>query len=422
MDKELRVRLEFERTGQLDALRRLRQHNQHQRVRQALPQRAEDMIAMEAVLIPCPNALAAFRRLSKTGERRYFLRLAHTLLAADLGRVLAHPCMGPWMALMAPVRHHTIATPEEFAPRGCSPERVAHQFMRHLFGQQTLPRWLWKGIWQQGHQDLLLPAIYALKGQSLRELPNPPAALSKRLVHHFLRAPMGSCYQEGYRWAQVRRWGGNMRHFVSLRDTLIWVNDDEKAFWESLIQFLASQPPITPKEVALLHQYLRYQRFGRHQRGEWEDSFPQQPENPHFKYLHLSLETLLGHARQHEAEFGQLYQARLKGWPKLLPQLTFGYMSVDAQVRWEAVELTSQQQLMLESRRMNHCVKTYVHYCLRGTSSIFSLRRNGKPVATIDLNPRTMKVDQVQGPCNTPLEGEVQEAYEVWLACAGVRG
>jgi PcfJ-like protein len=421
MDKELRVRLEFERTGQLDALRRLRQHNQKQRVHEALPQHAEDMPAMEAVLAPNPYAHGAFRNLSKNEDKRYFLRVVRALLACGQGKTVAHPNMGALIALICPEKHLTVQTPEEFVPRGVSPERVAKQLMHHLFGQHTLPRWLWKGLWQHGHEELLYSAIYAMQGKSLRELPGTRPALSKRMVHHFLRAPEGSCYQKGYRWAQVRRWGGTMRHFVSLRDSLIWVDDDEKEFWELLIKYLMSLPPLPAKEVNLLHQHLRYQRFGRHHNSDWSDCLPSQPENPHYKYQHLPMEKLLEQARQHQADCEALYRARLNGWPMRLPNLAFGYISVDRRVRWEAVELTSQQQLILESRRMNHCVKTYVNYCLQGTSAIFSIRRNGKSVATIDLNPGTMKVDQVQGPCNTALEGDVLEAYEVWRSCVGLQ-
>jgi len=64
-------------------------------------------------------------------------------------------------------------------------------------------------------------------------------------------------------------------------------------------------------------------------------------------------------------------------WPSLLPVYSTGPFT--------AVELDCGYLLAEEGLEQRHCVGTYVHACSSGASRIFSLRRSGKRVATIEL-------------------------------------
>jgi hypothetical protein len=420
MDKDFRVRLEFERTGQIDAWRRLRRHNRQQKTRQAFPQNPEDSTAMQALLSKYPHALREFDRLSKTGCKRYFLRLTTTLMAVGRARVLANNDMAQFLAFILTAKHLTVRAPEDFVPKSRNPERVGRELMHHLFGNFQVSPWIWYGVWNWCDANLLMPCIYQMQGRSLRELPQPPRQLSKRLLHHFQRAPEGCTFFQAYRWAQVRRWGGNMAHFMSLWRELGYTASEEEPFWETVVQYVVRHKPVAAKQMELIAAYLRHARFGIHENYTWQDALPAQPANPHFKFHHLTMEELIERSKAHHEECSRLYASRSLQWEKRLPHVAFGYTSIDRDLSWEAVELTSAQQLHLESRKMNHCVKTYVSRCLGGYAAIFSIRRNGKPMATIEVNPKTLKITQVQGPCNSPLVGETKWAFDLWRACAGV--
>ncbi len=64
-------------------------------------------------------------------------------------------------------------------------------------------------------------------------------------------------------------------------------------------------------------------------------------------------------------------------WPALLPTFATG--------PFVAVELDCGYLLAEEGLEQRHCVGSYVHACSSGASRIFSLRRSGKRVATIEL-------------------------------------
>lgn len=75
----------------------------------------------------------------------------------------------------------------------------------------------------------------------------------------------------------------------------------------------------------------------------------------------------------------------------------------------DIVPLTSALELAEEGIRMHHCVGSYTQYCAEDTARIFSVRRNGDSIATIELSPDdggAWSVQQVQGPCN----GEMEDA------------
>lgn len=85
-------------------------------------------------------------------------------------------------------------------------------------------------------------------------------------------------------------------------------------------------------------------------------------------------------------------------WPALLPHLTLG--------SYEAVELDCGYLLAQEGLEQRHCIGTYVNACSSGASRIFSLRREGKRVATVELQRRhgvDWAVVQIRGKANSPV-------------------
>jgi hypothetical protein len=75
----------------------------------------------------------------------------------------------------------------------------------------------------------------------------------------------------------------------------------------------------------------------------------------------------------------------------------------------EVIPLLSSIDLAVEGSKMHHCVATYDAYCHEGRSRIFSIRREGKRVATAELvfNGRSWHLNQNRGPCNRPPGQEI---------------
>ena len=81
--------------------------------------------------------------------------------------------------------------------------------------------------------------------------------------------------------------------------------------------------------------------------------------------------------------------------------------------------LGSQKELFQEARRMEHCVHTYTRQCCSGQSRIFSLEKDGRPIATGEIARTSQdrgqgewQTAQVQGFRNHPPPQEARDAVE----------
>jgi hypothetical protein len=101
------------------------------------------------------------------------------------------------------------------------------------------------------------------------------------------------------------------------------------------------------------------------------------------------------------------------GWFK--PQKSSGY---------RFIPLRSAAELREEGDRMNNCVATYAGKAASGACMIYSVRRGGRRLATLEIVPvasrqRDARIAQLLGPGNSePREG-VLRAAETWLAKRG---
>jgi hypothetical protein len=92
---------------------------------------------------------------------------------------------------------------------------------------------------------------------------------------------------------------------------------------------------------------------------------------------------------------------------------------------WRMLELLSSSALQIEGRSMHHCVAGYWRACVRGRSSIWSLRLReptGATVSrcTIEVRKATNTVVQIRGPQNRRALGRLRGMIESWAAHAGL--
>lgn len=81
---------------------------------------------------------------------------------------------------------------------------------------------------------------------------------------------------------------------------------------------------------------------------------------------------------------------------------------------WQVLELTSAFELMEEGKAMHHCVGTYHRQCMSGAFAIFSLRRNGHRLATLQVNVSDRAITQARGPYNQPIGQSTRQIVEHW--------
>ncbi len=118
------------------------------------------------------------------------------------------------------------------------------------------------------------------------------------------------------------------------------------------------------------------------------------------------------------------------GWfDRLLLDLTLAdrkrgpgrYSKRRAANRYTLVPLLTARDLFEEGEAMNHCVATYASAVAQGHCKIFSVRRGGRRVATLELrwpNHRINRpvVNQLLGHSNVAVDREVYLAVSDWLA------
>lgn len=100
-------------------------------------------------------------------------------------------------------------------------------------------------------------------------------------------------------------------------------------------------------------------------------------------------------------------------WVALLPRYVAG--------PFLAVELDTGSLLAEEGLEQRHCIGTYVNACASGATRVFSLRRNGRRMATIELQRNhdgSWRMVQIRGKANTVIQDPamLQAANQVALA------
>ena len=83
-------------------------------------------------------------------------------------------------------------------------------------------------------------------------------------------------------------------------------------------------------------------------------------------------------------------------------------------VGWSFVELLTYQALIDEGEAMRHCVATYGRRVHAGNSSIWSARRHGERVLTVEVDPHRRLVRQALGLRNRRPTPEEAAAVRAW--------
>jgi hypothetical protein len=97
------------------------------------------------------------------------------------------------------------------------------------------------------------------------------------------------------------------------------------------------------------------------------------------------------------------------------------------QAAFEIVPITTAADLYREGREMHHCVGSYADRVREGCTYVYSVRQDGKPVATVSLvrhdgngaltsgHGGQVAIEQVRGPCNVTPSKAIMSAVRRWL-------
>ena len=266
---------------------------------------------------------------------------------------------------------------EDWKPKSKNRERRFGELTHHLFDKfGDVPRFM-ESVWLRNdraswrYRDWY---VHLGRGHNLRTAKSP-VPLTKKMAHHFLRAPDNFTVEQAIRWGQLHALGAGENAIHALVATRLGRSFENEGFWFTVLRFIADNPMLDPRQIGPVVDYLHNQRYEpvdiEVAPGQWrQEPAPQ----PGLSMSGRTVETLM---RQVVAWHDSL--GRLKGLPgDNYEKAEFDGIAVDRTpggkpIRWIIRQLRNAKDLQLESDELKHCVASYHWSCARGDCTIWSL-------------------------------------------------
>ena len=302
------------------------------------------------------------------------------------------------------------------APRSKRPDKIKRDLARHLLQKYPVPIFFNRAFASDDINGLYRDwYVVVAQGVSLYKSTVIREILNKREVHVLMtEAPVGNTLHQNLWWSKAYVTSGNNRAFADLvarsnladfgsndavlqkRRMIAW---DRLSFWSEVLLFFS-------RNYVSLNKFNDYLDFlqrndvqtmrGRTLRG-------------------LALLRDAWHMRLAENEGSA---ATWDGAP--IPDKSYAYKHSDGTVRYEFRQIKNGKDLAKEGRIMHHCVYAYLHYCVEGRSSIWTVIKKsvnaldvGGRVATIEVGKDDTIVD-VRGKWNGQPRKDVIAAVNRW--------
>ncbi len=245
-------------------------------------------------------------------------------------------------------------------------------------------------------------------GQNIRNS-DSAIRLTKMAAHHFLKAPPEGSIVSAMRYGQVLGLGGNAFLAEAISDSKLGIVLPYEEFWESVVHFLVNHPRTDVGRVSPIIDYIFDRKFGEYPPSANPD-FADAIE-PTFSMKGRKMEPLWERVEAWHEELSREEKRGKASWePSGLKSLEVSEPDRQKQMMyWTVRELCDSYALQKEGREMRHCVFTYRAGCLKGKTSIWSVRvRQNEALQyqrllTVEVDNHRRAVVQVRGKCNKTL-------------------
>ncbi|MGB1311060.1 MAG: PcfJ domain-containing protein [Leucothrix sp.] len=336
-----------------------------------------------------------------------------------------------------------------------------NDLLTHLFIEYDAPAFLkacWSTVSDEANARWLLCFILYAQGGSLKALAKHFGwtTVSNKLWHQLFSCPTDMKPLDAVLYAEYKRLGGWDQDFACLMtneayviDLLDPVSEAGRDFWYDTCRWtIHYQCELPTEQMTKLLWWARHQltEFARH--GET------------YRLQGRSLAKVLDSIAEYDREQLQIQQARdrmaerarlvsmarieererlrqehledLAARQALRAYENQGYIDYDTidiswrsrgwswsttahGKKWRFVELNDSQSLRDEGAAMEHCVASYAMSCVDGYSVIVSVICEGRRQATIEIEPKSRQLIQMQGKMNAEPSKSVQSVAKAWL-------
>jgi hypothetical protein len=318
---------------------------------------------------------------------------------------------------------------DEWVPPSAEAAVQFGSLARHLLARHDVPQFL-DAAWYEG------PTVEGVRqqnwfrlvgsGQSIRDAPDLPLALTRSMTHHFLHTPPGFDVMSAFRRAWVLGLGGTEDLARALLATRLCTDFAGTDFWETVLRWLTEHPNVSPARCGPLIEYIHNQRFVPTVPVPFVPGHPRfVPAQPNLCMKGRTPESLLRAVGEWQR---QQLRARYpaSSWkPSGLPPLvTVVPDAVGVSHTYAITELISVAELDEEGKALNHCVGGYAGACRSGEVSIWSLTVRdafGRFERLLTLEVRTFRreIVQARGRYNRLPHPEEVPVLARWAAAGG---
>ena len=315
----------------------------------------------------------------------------------------------------------------DWKPKTHNRNRQVSSLLRFVFANYEVPVFMDQAFFDE-HIIYINWFIHIGRGNNIRTAKHSPIPVSKKMAHFFLQAPSHYSIIEALRFGQIRALGGSPRLVRNLIATHLGESFIDDTFWESVIRFFIQQTMLDPVHILPIVDYIQYVKFGagrmiNPQTGEIIQNI--EAEKPNFSMKGRSIDTLLRDVNKWHNGLQKL-QTNASWEPNSIADFSYTEGKENKQRTYKIQQLLNDEELKIEGRYMRHCVASYVHSCVRGHCSIWSMTIKNElttevnRLVTIEVR-RNKTVVQVRGKWNAYPAPKTMDIIQKWIVKEGLR-
>ena len=292
--------------------------------------------------------------------------------------------------------------------------------VEHLFVRYETPEYLYK-IWNKTDRfDFTWLAWFLIiaRGGSLKKAAHEFGwRFTSKNFQYLFEADESMTPLEAYIYAEIKRMKGSDRVVNLILDCPPLVIDltnpsteeDFIEFWKSSVQWLIqNENGVTDVQANHVLDWAMHEFTDSGMRG-----------NRRFSWRGRSLEQVLDRSAEYQRTIWRPYGISGHGGNNLPLLWETNDLDWEAEEEngdeWSFTELNNSKELHEEGRILKHCVGGYSYRCIAGNSAIVSLKKNGKRIITIELNPGNKSIIQAHGKRNRTPDEDEMKIIRKWL-------
>lgn len=301
-----------------------------------------------------------------------------------------------------------VRSPKNWKPKHRNPVKRFHSLMNHLLCKYPVPEFM-VTVMVPGDLDTRYWVTQIGCGEKPKDVLGEKLDVTKRVAHLWMQTSSKDTWVQGLRKAQAQAVGctpDQVKEFAAVRQFNRIENRERETFRSTQIQWFANNPMLATDQIGPMLDYISHLKTG------WNEAEQGPFEMAGRGANRLFTDMQAWHAARPRPRVNR--QGRTIGYTYYQgPFDKSGIREVEFEVgakktKWKVVEILSSKDLATEGQALHHCVASYSNAIHNGRCHIWSLRKQGKPVVTIEVDSRGTVV-QCRGACNRkPEKAEMQ--------------